>query len=702
MGVSDSGHLRIRKPTEAPRHLTLQATPQDLKRLRQGKGIAVDPGSAYSAWLNAVTTGGAAAQLVIHEFDKLGQRVARWAVDNKKRGVLVTDPHTRSLVLSVRTAGVGSATVKNLEFSPLSGTSDYETGFRLQGAVPAERANSGLPNAQDIGVLMSLRRTLYDRIPLRVVLKEAEAPTVASALIAGGHLLEAQAVVDAFDLYSRLRIGELKKIFYHARRTGYIRFALCSMREVSRRKNDDADRQTVEQLTYECQFHNDPWDLLDNFPRTAFHDPAGPVLHMVGKSYPETQTGYTLRTKYTVDALRRQGIDSVVAVQTAGNHGEGLEKTTRGDVDGTPVVQFGGLPANQTSRKAWLRRNAAELYALVQQVRPSVIHAHSDFINGVLATHVGEAVGIPVVYETRGFWEETWLSRIGQSNEWGDPELISRTYGYPHLYLGRRYIEGRVRERADRNVTLAQTMKDSILEQSPDGAVRADHVYLARNAVDPADFPLQPRSAGFRADLGLAPGDVVLGYISSMVEYEGIEVLISAYRQLRDVTPNVRLLLVGGGRHLEELKRYAAREGLHDVIFTDKVPHEEVIEYYHAIDVFVVPRRRTRVTELVTPLKPFEAFSTGRPVVMSDVEALAEIARDSGGAGRLFPADDSGALANVLSELVHDEELRERLGRQGAEWVRRERSWDANVLAYAKLYRELQAEVLAESARARG
>jgi hypothetical protein len=58
------------------------------------------------------------------------------------------------------------------------------------------------------------------------------------------------------------------------------------------------------------------------------------------------------------------------------------------------------------------------------------------------------------------------------------------------------------------------------------------------------------------------------------------------------------------------------------------------------IDVFVVPRKPVEVCHLVTPLKPFEAFSTGRTVVLSDVRALARVARDSG-AAELFSAGDA-------------------------------------------------------------
>jgi glycosyltransferase involved in cell wall biosynthesis len=104
----------------------------------------------------------------------------------------------------------------------------------------------------------------------------------------------------------------------------------------------------------------------------------------------------------------------------------------------------------------------------------------------------------------------------------------------------------------------------------------------------------------------------------------------------------------------------------------------------------VVPRRPATVSQLVTPLKPFEAFSTGRTVVMSNVRALAAIAEESG-AAETFVAGDPQSLADVLLNLLKDHARQKALAAVGAAWVRRERTWSANGMAYVDLYRRLGA-----------
>ena len=150
----------------------------------------------------------------------------------------------------------------------------------------------------------------------------------------------------------------------------------------------------------------------------------------------------------------------------------------------------------------------------------------------------------------------------------------------------------------------------------------------------------------------------------------------------------VRLLVVGDGAEFPTLRVLAQTLGTTSVTFTGRVPHDTVLDYYAAIDLFVVPRKRAAVTELVTPLKPYEAMSTGRACVFSDVAALAEIASDSG-AAELFRADDVPDLAMTVTALLADPARMAEMAERGATWTRRERTWDHNASVYVDVYRSV-------------
>lgn len=416
-------------------------------------------------------------------------------------------------------------------------------------------------------------------------------------------------------------------------------------------------------------------------PVAGYRPQPGRILHVVGKSLPHAQAGYTLRTHYIALAQRDAGLDPVVVTQTgfAGEDGGPVE-----DVDGIRYHRVPGPVRGTVPLDEWLSQHVAGVAELVVALRPAVLHAASDFVNAITARQVGTAFGIPVVYESRGFWEETWLSHQARLYKWDLPHLTA-SHGLPDVYLWRRDTEDRCRREADLVVTLADVMADRIEA----GGVARDRIEVIPNAVEVAAFPVLTRDAGTAARLGIDPDTVVLGYISSLVEYEGIDTLISAYASVKAASPvPVALLIVGDGRERQRLQAQAELLGLADVVFTGQVPHDTVLEYYSVIDIFVVPRRPVEVCHLVTPLKPFEAFATGRTVVLSNVRALAGIARQSG-AAELFEAGDAASLAGVLLSLLGDPDRRRELADAGAAWVRAERTWAANAQTYTRLYARL-------------
>ena len=238
---------------------------------------------------------------------------------------------------------------------------------------------------------------------------------------------------------------------------------------------------------------------------------------------------------------------------------------------------------------------------------------------------------------------------------------------------------------ADRVVTLTAAMKDRLGGDGVDPAT----IDLVPNAVDPDLFPLVERNNALAESLGIRRDETTVGYISSLVGYEGVDVLIDACAQLLEMGHRVRCVVVGDGDDRARLEKHAADRGVaSEVVFTGRVDRSLIADHYGLIDIFVVPRLPLPVTEIVTPHKPYEALSTGRVLVMSDVGALRPIAEASA-AAELFEAGDPAALADVLARLILDPERRRRLAADGAAWVRAKRTWQANGDRYRKLYADM-------------
>ncbi|MFL5779410.1 MAG: glycosyltransferase family 4 protein [Chloroflexota bacterium] len=406
----------------------------------------------------------------------------------------------------------------------------------------------------------------------------------------------------------------------------------------------------------------------------------GRILHIVFASLPYHQSGYSVRTQAVGVAQRSAGLDPRFATRAGfprnvGVTGAAPEET----VDGVSYYRLSPDFHHRGHRERIVTESASAAVPLVEQLRPAALQAASDHIQAQIALALGPPLGIPVVYEVRGFWEETWAS-----HPWHDQDEARQTDHYRMT----RDTETRAMLAADAVVTISDTMRAAILERG----CAPEKVVVIPNAVDVDRFRPMPRDDRLAESLGIEQGDAVLGYVSSFNRYEGIRYLLDAAARLRAEGRSVRVLLVGDGKDADALRARGRQLRLDDgtLIMPGRVAHDDVLRYYSIIDVFVVPRTADRVSQLVTPLKPYEAMAMRLPVIVSDLPALREIVT-LGETGLTFRAEDPDDLAEVVRRLIDDPELRRRLADQAYEWVLGNRTWEANGRLYRELYERLGA-----------
>jgi len=240
---------------------------------------------------------------------------------------------------------------------------------------------------------------------------------------------------------------------------------------------------------------------------------------------------------------------------------------------------------------------------------------------------------------------------------------------------------------ADLVVTLGEAMREEIVARGvPDGKV-----LVVPNAVSPEFLRPLPDASTLRHELGIDPGEYVVGVVSTLTSYEGIGTLLEATGKLRDRGVPVRALIVGDGPERAALQRQATDLGLAEAaIFTGRVPAAKVREFHALLDIFVVPRTPDRVCQLVTPLKPVEAMASGLCVVTSEVKALSEIVKHEV-TGALTVPQDPVSLADQLEYLLYSPDIRRKLGDNAREWVATDRTWAHNAARYQDAYARLGA-----------
>jgi len=201
-----------------------------------------------------------------------------------------------------------------------------------------------------------------------------------------------------------------------------------------------------------------------------------------------------------------------------------------------------------------------------------------------------------------------------------------------------------------------------------------DHVTVMREKYNyPAErvyyIPLGPRSVFLKWTAGeVHEENGTILFLGRINRHKGLEYLVKAQPLISQQIPSIRIIIAGQGEDLNRCRDFIAdpdRFEIHDGF----VPGEMVSELFQKSSVVAVPYISAATSGIL-----MTAYVFGKPVVATRVGSLSEYVRD-GETGFLVDPEDEKQLADALTRILADNELRRRMGKNGAEWVRGELGW---------------------------
>ena len=324
--------------------------------------------------------------------------------------------------------------------------------------------------------------------------------------------------------------------------------------------------------------------------------------------------------------------------------------------------------------KIIIKHFTQRILEIAEECKPDIIHAHTPYRVGAPALIAARKLGIPFVYEMRGAWEETAVA----NGRW-------KSGGLAHSRFKRKETE--ILSSADAVVCIGHSLKEDAISRGID----KNNITVVPNGASEETMHNPVQDEQVTADkekLHSIDGKTTVGYIGSIQALEGLEYLVDALSILKEKGELHRLLIVSASDKTG-LIDYIESKGLSgQAMVIGPIDRDKISNYYSMIDIFCVPRPRIRVAQLVTPLKPMESMMAGCATIVSDLPALKELVSD-GKTGRIFEAENSSHLSQIISELSVDEQQRKELGINAKEWIKENRLWSSIVQRYIPLYESL-------------
>ncbi len=315
--------------------------------------------------------------------------------------------------------------------------------------------------------------------------------------------------------------------------------------------------------------------------------------------------------------------------------------------------------------RPWLDLRA--LFALTRifrAQRPNIVHTHSGKA-GVLGRLAARRAQVPIILHTL------------HGPSFGPFQSAPANF----VFTAAERIAARC---TDHFVTVADAMRDQYLAA---GIGRPEQYTRIFSGFDLAPFLTSQNDSVLRAQLGIVPGDFVVGKIARLFELKGHDDLFAAAPELVRRCPQMKFLLVGDGAWRGRFEQMARDLRLQKhFIFTGLVPPSEVPRYVGVMDALVHLSRREGLPRALP-----QAMAAAKPVVAFDCDGAREVCLD-GETGFLLKPGDLSGLSQSLERLAGDTTLRQRLGQRGQEFVKErfptERMVEELFALYERLLRE--------------
>jgi glycosyltransferase involved in cell wall biosynthesis len=309
-------------------------------------------------------------------------------------------------------------------------------------------------------------------------------------------------------------------------------------------------------------------------------------------------------------------------------------------------------------------RAAAELYRMLRELRPDIVHTHTPK-PGIYGRLGGRAAGVPVVVNT-----------------------VHGLYATAEDSLARRAaVYGLER--------LAATCSDAELVQNEEDVstlaalrVPADRLHLLGNGIDLDRFAPGPKAQAartrVRAELGVDDTTVVVGAVGRLVWEKGYRELFAAAEQLRRRSPEVTVVVAGPSEPEKADGIGPAELAAAESSGVRFLGHRSDVEdLYSACDMYVLASYREGF-----PRSAMEAAAMGLPVVATDIRGCRQVV-EHGVTGLLVPPRNAVALTDAVARLVGDPGLRTTMGSEAVSKAAREFDQRQVIAKTLAVYEEL-------------
>ena len=322
-------------------------------------------------------------------------------------------------------------------------------------------------------------------------------------------------------------------------------------------------------------------------------------VFVISNMYPtQDHISYGIFVKNQVDSLKKAGMDVEVGVNT--NPATGAKNALK-------KYAAWGLRVMKTG--------------LFQSNRISITHAHYVFPSGMFSLLLKRMFGIPYVVTAHGGDIEKMAKKNARIRKW----------------------TGMILRESAHVIAVGPVLAKQIEE---DFNIPISKITIMSMGVNREIFKRGDQNEA-RATLQLTTDEYLFTFVGNVIQQKGVEELLQAFQKVKERTDvKVKLAIIGSRRDMSFIEKIKPLVN-EDVLLIDPVKQSELVTWFQASDVFVLPSHIEGFG-----LVALEAIATGTPVIASRVGGLVSLLED--GAGHLVEVQNAKALAEEMLRSIQE------------------------------------------------
>jgi len=338
-------------------------------------------------------------------------------------------------------------------------------------------------------------------------------------------------------------------------------------------------------------------------------------------------------------------------------------KFIHGDIETIYFPSF--FPLNISYTVPLFHKEIEILCKLLSKLKCEIIQACDyEYLTSIAPIFAKRRYGIPIIITSDSLTGYSWF--------YGNTTIDAAAKLYTYS-IGKWILNS-----YDRVVFLYRKASEEVKKFG----VSPDKVFTIPNGVNLENFKSQSDVGKLRAELSIKQDERVLLFVGRLATVKRVEILIALTKSLLEEGFRVKTVIVGDGPRREYYETLS-RSIKNNVIFIGHVPRNQVYKYYLIADVFVLPSFSEGL-----PTVLLEASVAGKPSVASNVNGVSDIIVHEE-TGYLVERSDINSYNRYVKLLLTDENLRKRMGKKAAEYVKENFNWDVITEKYEQVYQQV-------------